>query len=340
MIVSFTPKEILFASDRFRYYLKEGTVEDVLSHKLEINHTNLKDHIETYETNCSKIHEGLICGGDGRFSDIITEGKNTPEQIIERLKRKGKLNAYWSCHVGELGKLTNITYKNGEIETKEQTTDNIWFDSFSPEIKEIFFKKYIMQFYLANTQEKIKIINEFFKEVTALFGGTAGGVPQIATLNEKGFQWITTQNFTTYSLNWMPEKIETEASDEQSWAQTSWTPILELGFTCESTMLCFIHAYVRGSCTNIGSGNLIGENRLILELDGTNIETTFGIIGFAWLVPNGLIRGTYCPHTVAIIQKGMHTLKIKMRTLSTDIVAYAVDRRLSVIKGMYQGGTT
>jgi len=336
MIVSFTPKEILFASDSFRYYLKEGTVEDVLSHKLEINHTNLKDHIETYETNCSKIHEGLICGGDGRFSDIITEGKNTPEQIIERLKRKGKLNAYWSCHVGELGKLTNITYKNGEIETKEQTTDNIWFDSFSPEIKEIFFKKYIMQFYLANTQEKIKIIHEFFKEITTLFNGLAGGTPQIAILNENGFNYIIPQNFTAYSLNWMPEKIETASATDYSWSSQTYTTILQLDFECESTMLLLILAHC-----HVWSGLDREVVDVRLTLDDVELNDSRIYLGSTDPISaSANLYDCYSVHSVRIVVKGSHSLKLQMASGTTNFhTIYAKTRRLSIIKSFYQGGT-
>jgi hypothetical protein len=338
MIVSFTPKEIIFVSDTYRYFLKEGTTEDVLNHKLEIDHTNLKDHIESYETNCPKIHEGLICGGDGRFSDIIKD-KNTPEQIIERLKHKGKLNAYWSCHIGELGKLTSIIYKNGEIETQEQTTDNIWFDSFALEIKEIFFKKYIAQFYMANTQEKIKIINEFFKEITALFNGLAGGTPQIAILNEKGFNYITTQNFTAYSLNWMPEKIETALATDFSWSSTEWTDILELPFTCDSKMLLFIHAYVHGFIFN-NTGNPATIHRVhYLTLDGNGLPVTDCVIG-GYCPNQSQFNAPYSVHTVAIVEKGSHTIKIRMRAMLANTTAWAFDRRLSILKGFYQGGTT
>lgn len=344
--VAFTPKETFCFSDRLRYYLTENTAEDVLNHRLEIDHTNLKEHIESYETNAPKIHKitkniALVSGGDGRFTDII-EGlntrKNTVTQILQRLKRKGKLNAYWNCHIAQLGKLTSIRYKNGEIELKEQTTDNIWFDSFAPEIKEIFFKKYINFFYLATTQEKIKIVNEFFKEVTELFGGLAGGKAEIAILNEQGVQWIRTQNFTTYASNWCPEKIETVSTTVYAWSSTDWTDILSLQFECESSMLALIFGYAYFNYTNNESQNVKGASFRLL-MDDVQITGTMGETSS--LVPTGgLLYGTYHIHTVAIKEKGTHVLKLQTRALTTYNSVGVYDRRLSILKGFYQGGTT
>jgi hypothetical protein len=347
MIVAFTPKETLFVSDTFRYYLKEGTSEDVLDHRLEINHSNLKEHVEHYETDCPKIHKvtgntGLICGGDGRFSDIpegLNEGENTVTQILQRLKRKGNINAYWSCHIAQLGKLTSIIYKNGEIETTEQTTDNIWFDSFAPEIKEIFFKKYINFFYLATTQEKIKIINEFFKEVTALFGGLAGGKAEIAILNEQGFQWVRSQNFTAYSMNWCPEKIETESAVDIAISDTFFTDILELPFECESTMLLFISAYVNGYIYNNSANPAAMYKVHRLLLDGNYVPVTYCTIG-GYCLSASHLDAPYSIHTVAIVVKGSHVLKIQMCAVQINSIAYAIQRRLTILKGFYQGGST
>lgn len=353
--VASTSKETFFFSDRIRYYLTENTAEDVLNHRLEIDHNNLKEHIESYETDAPKIHRitrstVLVCGGDGRFSDII-EGLNTQKdtvaQILERLKRKGNINAYWSCHIAQLGKLTSIIYKNGEIETKEQTTDTIWFDSFAPEIKEIFFKKYINFFYLATTQEKIKIINEFFKEVTLLFGGLAGGKAEIAILNEQGFQWIRSQNFTTYSMNWCPEKIDTEMATTVSWSSDlNWTDDsndpLHLEVTCDSKMLLFINAYCRLSTWKepSTSGKQIGS-AFKLVIDTTDLPATEGhIANWADASSGYWVKGVYSCHTVAILEKGIHTIKLRVRMMGgTGVTAYFYDRRLSALKGFYQGGT-
>lgn len=202
MIVSYTPDEILFASDTFRYYLKSDTVKAVLEHTLEINHKNFKEHIEKIEFNKPKIHKitrntGLIAGGDGRLNDVIqnlNKRKNIPKQIMERLEQYDH-EAFWSCHVATVRKgkvqLTSIFYKNGKITTKQHIKDNISLDSFAPEMKDIFFKKYVMQFYISNTQEKIKILNEFFNEITELFNKLAGGNPKIAKIDSEGFKWIS-----------------------------------------------------------------------------------------------------------------------------------------------------
>jgi hypothetical protein len=348
MIVSFTPKEILFASDTFRYFLTEDTTERVLNHALEITHTNLKEYVETYETNAPKIRRitkstGLICGGDGRFSDIpegLNKRKNIAKQILERLEQKGKIKAFWSCHIGRLhnGKitLTSIIYESGKITTNEHTKEDVTFDSFAPEMKKRFP---FMVFYIANTQEKITVINEFFRETTERYGGLAGGIPQIAILNEKGFQWIHPHNFTGYSLNWMPEKIETMASSELAWSSQDWTDILSLGFECESTMLCIILIDARGSIKkDAGTAEANAEYRLLL--DGNYISGTFGWIGKVEFTVNEALHGHYSMHTVAIVPKGSHTLTMQMIANIGGSTARAYDRRLTIIKGFYQGGAT
>jgi len=340
MIVSFTPKEILFASDSFRYYVKEGTSEDVLNHTLEINHGNLKEYIETFETNCPKIHKitrnvGLICGGDGRFADVI-EGlnprKSIAKQIMERLQQKGKITAFWECRIGSWKKarctLTQITYKQGEIEVTEHTKDVIGFDSFAPEMQKRFP---FMPFYMANRKQKIEIINEFFKETTKLYNGMAGGVPTFAILNEKGFQGITTQNFTGYSYNWMPEKIETISTSTYAWSSTEWTDILTLNFECESTMLIILFADISYVRTYNASDDVL----LVLAMDDSQLSETASAIG-----SNGTIKTPYSMHSVQIPTKGSHHIDLKMKSAISGHTVEAYGRRLSILKGFYQGGTT
>jgi hypothetical protein len=343
-IVSFTPKEILFASDTYRYFLKEGTVEDVLSHKLEINHTNLKDHVESFETNQPKIHKisktcGLIAGGDGRFTDIIeglNKRKNITNQILERLQQKGKITAFWSCHIGRFRKgkveLTSIIYESGKITTKEHSNEDVNFDSFAPEMQKRFP---FMLFYMAKLQEKIKIINEFFAETTKLYNGMAGGIPQITIINEKGFQWITTQNFTGYSYNWMPEKIETISTTEVSWSSDTWTNILELGFECESKMICLMFATIDVRAVRASAGYASGLFQL--TLDGTELPATLMNAGAD---PILLIDDNIDIHTIAIVDKGSHTFRMRMCAGTVNTTVYAFHRRLSILKGFYQGGTT
>jgi len=348
LIVSFTPKEILFASDTFRYQLTENTSNAILNHTLEIDEHNLNDHIESYETDQPKIHKitrtiGLICGGDERFLDVIeglNKRKNIAKQILQRVQQKGKIKAFWGCHIGRVhnGKitLTSVIYESGKITINDHTKEDVTLDSFAPEMKKRFP---FMVFYLANTQEKITVINEFFKETTARYGGLAGGTPQIATLNENGFQWIHPHNFTGYSLNWMPEKIETMASSELAWSSQDWTDILSLGFECESTMLCIILIDARGSIKkDAGTAEANAEYRLLL--DGNYMSGTFGWIGKVEFTVNEILHGHYSMHTVAIVPKGSHTLTMQMIANIGGSTARAYDRRLTIIKGFYQGGTT
>ena len=203
LIVSFKPDEILFCSDTFRYYLKPDTVKDVLEHRLEITHANFKDHIEKIETDNPKIHQinknvGLICGGDGFFNNIIEDldaKKNIPKQIKKKLEQKKcDHSAFWSCHVGRFAKgkceLTSIVYKNGIIETEEHAGDHVSFDSFAPEMAKLFFSKHVSQFYISDTNEKIKILTRYFKEIAELYNDLAGKTPIKAKIDSEGFKWI------------------------------------------------------------------------------------------------------------------------------------------------------
>jgi hypothetical protein len=196
-----------------------------------------------------------------------------------------------------------------------------------------------MPFYLSNTQEKIKIITDFFQETTKLYNGLAGGTPQIALLNEKGFQWIRSQNFTAYSMNWCPEKLETESAVDIAISDTFFTDILELPFQCDSTMLIFINAYVNGYIYN-NSANPAAMYRLHrLLLDGNYVPVTYGMIG-GYCLSASHFDAPYSIHTVAIVGKGSHVLKIQMCAVQINSIAYAIQRRLTILKGFYQGGTT
>lgn len=345
LIISYTPSQILFASDSYRYYLKDGIVEDVLTHKLEVNHTNFEKHIETFQTDCPKIHRvtrniGLICGGDSRFSDIIeglNKHKNIEKQITERLQQKGTLKAFWSCHIGRTAKgkveLTSIIYECGKISATEHK-EGVVFDSFAPEMQKLFP---FMPFYMSNMEQKVKIVNEFFEQISKLYNGMAGGTPIIARIDRNGFHWITRhyQNFTAYSLNWMPEKIETTSATEFSWSQIDWTNILELSIECESKMLLFIQGFARLEVSKATEGVTYGYIQLTIddsEISATNM--TFGAYPvYQWY-------GDYGVHSVAALDKGIHTLRMRFRSYSTEITVKARDRRLTVLKSFYQGGAT
>jgi len=149
------------------------------------------------------------------------------------------------------------------------------------------------------------------------------------------------QDFTTYSYNWTPDKLETTSTTSTSWSQTSWTDILSLQFECESVMLCFISAYAYSRVYN-GTGSAqecVGMFRIIY--DGTPISATIGDIG-GYTRNTKYFRSPYSSHTVKIANKGTHTVKIQMCVYIpvSNATVYAFDRRLTIIKGFYQGGTT
>jgi hypothetical protein len=351
-IIGFTPTEIIFASDEKRYYPKKDVVEKTLSGEIQIDHKNLREYIAEIETDVPKIRQlgkstALIYGGTGDFLDVIeglNEHENISDQITERLKCKEKITAYWNCHVAQLGKLTTIIYKNGEIETKEQVTENIWLSSFVPEVKDIFFKRYITAFYLGDTEEKTAVLQEFFKEITELFHGDVGGLPVIARISKDGFEWIVKPKvlpfacFTGYSNNWCPEKLETMSTTSLSWSSTDWTNVLDLQFECESTMLIVAFAFMDTEMYRASAGSLFGFVKL--TLDDVDLPATQAVLyedggnGLtAFEVPVHI-------HTVFTALKGVHHLKIAMRVYSSSYTIWGYSRRLSILKGFYQGGTT
>jgi hypothetical protein len=356
LITSYTSSEIVLVSDLFRYVLKKGVLEDVLNQKLQITHENLKERVERIEKDAPKIHRltknvALSCSGDCSFNDIIQNlnaRKDVPKQILARLQNK-KLEAFWTCHVASFNKktgkaeLTSIIYEKGSLKTKESTQDNITLDSFALETKDLFFKKYGMVFYVGSTEEKTKIIQEFFSEITELFQGDAGGEPIIAKIDKDGFKWIVkpkqsrAQNFTTYAYNWCPEKIETQSTTEVAWSQQTWTTVLELTFECESTMLLLILAHAVGRLYSTEAGHKGFSFRLTLD-DTELYDTNMRFIGYHSAA--NYRQDNYSVHNVAIKTKGSHSLKLQMYTESLNCILYTYGRRLSILKGFYQGGTT
>jgi hypothetical protein len=357
--ISYTPTQIVLASDMFGYWLKKGVLEEVLNQKLQITHENLKECVERIERDRPKIHRltknmAVCCGGDSSFSDIIQNlntRKDVPKQILARLKNK-KLNAFWTCHIPKFNKktgkceLTDIVYDRGTVKTKENTQDNISFDSFALETKDLFFKKYVMAFYVGNTEEKTKVIQEFFSEITELFQGDAGGQAVIAKIDKDGFKWIVkpkqsrAQNFTAYSHNWCPEKIETTATTEYAWSDQTFTVVLELSFECESTMLLFISAFAAGQIKNVSLADWsMCLANFHLKIDGSFVATTEALLGSP-LQQGKKFLASYSTHSVAILPKGSHTLQLCMRAEYSGTTAYCTSRRLTIMKGFYQGGAT
>jgi hypothetical protein len=323
----------------------------VLEHRLIVDHNNFKEYIESFETNAPKIHRltkktALCSGGDGSFSDVIqtlNPRKNIPKQILERLKKK-HLTAFWFCHVATVRKgkptLTSISYEAGEIKTEESVSDNITLNSFAPEMKDIFFGKYVMPFYIGTTGEKTKILQEFFDEIGKLYEGRAGGTPVIAKIDKDGFKWVTkaprahVQNFTGYGVKWMPQKIETMLSTELAWSSLDWTNILELSFECENKELVFALVHSAMHTYDVGYGyfrlliddNILPESQIELgRSDGSGTASFYG---------------NYATNNVAILEKGSHILKVQMCTGVTGKTVYAKARRITILKGFYAGGAS
>jgi hypothetical protein len=358
-ITFFSKNEIVLISDQYRYSLNDDVLKEVLSHKLEITHENFEQSVQTIERDAPKIfrfgkNTGIIAAGDCRFSSILTtlnKRGNIIKQILEQLKQK-KLGGFWSCRIGkynvkkEKAEMVSITYENGQVNITEHDRDTIGFDSFSPEMKDIFFKKYATIFYIGNTKEKTMVVKEFFAEISALYNNKAGGQAVIAKIDKDGFAWITKpkpsycQNFTTYAYNWMPEKIETTATTEYAWSDQTFTVVLELSFECESTMLLFISAFAAGQIKNVSLADWsMCLANFHLKIDGTFVATTEALLG-APLQQGKKFLAPYSTHSVAILPKGSHTLQLCMRAEYSGTTGYCTSRRLTIMKGFYQGGTT
>jgi hypothetical protein len=357
--VTFSSKdEILLVSDQFRYLLKDNVVEDTLAHRLTVTHENFEQCVQTIERDAPKIFRfgkniGLIAAGDTRFSSILTtlnKRGNIRKQILDELKQK-KIEGFWTCRIGwynrkkEKTEMVSITYENGKVDVTEHDRDTVGFDSFSPEMKDIFFKKYAMLFYLGDTEEKTVVVKEFFDEISKLYNGKAGGQAVIAKIDKDGFKWIVkpkvspSVNFTGYSYNWCPEKIETSQATTLSWSSTAWTDILELPFECESTMLLLIHGYANGYIHNDETSPKLCERSHDLTLDGNPLPVTLAWIG-GYCLNNSWLSAPYSVHTIAIVEKGSHIIRLRMKANVINSTANAYERRLSMLKGFYQGGST
>ena len=323
----------------------------MLEHRLIVDHNNFKEYIESFETNAPKIHRltkktALCSGGDGSFSDVIQNlnpRKNISKQILERLKKKHQ-KAFWFCHIATVRKgkptLTSMSYEAGEIKTEESVKDNITLNSFAPEMRDIFFGKYVMPFYISTTGEKTKILQQFFDEISKLYEGQAGGTPIIAKIDKDGFRWITkppnahVHNFTTYSNSWMPSKIETVATTEYSWTSENWTTILELGFECENKEILFILAHAEIDIWDAKYAYF----RLVM--DSTEIPASYMALGRVDGSNTASFFGCYSTNNVLIVEKGQHALKLQLASYITDKIVAARSRRLTIQKGFYQGGAS
>lgn len=356
--LDFAKNELTFISDTYRYLLKDGVVKDVLTHRLEVTHKNFEDCIQSIYNDAPKIFKfgkntGILAAGDTRFSTILTtlnKRGDIIKQILDELKQR-KIEGFWSCRIGKYNRkkekieLTTVTYENGKVEVIEHDRDTVGFSSFSPEMKDIFFKKYATSFYLSEMEEKITTVKEFFEEISTLYNNKAGGQPIIARLDKNGFRWIVkpkrscVQNFTTYAYNWMPDRIETVATSSYAWSNVTWTDILQLDFACDAKTLCFIFGFCFSEIENDSGGQAIRYAMHRLILDGNEIIPTLARMGTS--TPNGAtFDATYHVHTLYIAEKGSHTLKLQLSVSANDSTARAYERRLTILRGFYQGGTT
>lgn len=201
-IAWFSPKQILFVADKFTYTIPNAILEPFLNESKQITPQNMKEIVMKAEKTTSKIkqiskNKGLIFGGLCTLNDAIQKlnpRKNLTKQIIEKLKQH-KEKTKWSCIIGSYEKnrckCTEIIYTNGKVQTRELTNESITIDAFSPEIVELFKVRYVQPLLHCTTlEQQIQMFKRFFRKITTLFKGLAGGEPQIAKIDEEGFKWV------------------------------------------------------------------------------------------------------------------------------------------------------
>ena len=76
-----------------------------------------------------------------------------------------------------------------------------------------------------------------------------------------------------------------------------------------------------------------------LVLDDTEIPAVFHEAKL-YAVNGEYTKWNYAPHAVITTTKGSHTIKLQIKNFIENTALYAWHRRLSIIKGFYQGGTT
>lgn len=140
-----------------------------------------------------------------------------------------------------------------------------------------------------------------------------------------GDQVPTFQDFTGYSYNWCPEKLETMSATTVSWTSGSWTDILTLNVECESTMLLLIFAHCH--CYNATATAVVHR----LNIDDVPLTDTY---------VEHYSRGNYSVHSVKIATKGSHHIDMTMALGGAGGTVYGYERRVTVLKSFYQGGTT
>jgi hypothetical protein len=201
-ITTFNPDQIIFASDQLAYQWKDNLLDLFFDEKMTFDHTNIKGCIEKVLVNkypkILKIgsHTAIIRGGDVRLNHV-TDGLDTTtsivEQIISRLKQTNIKPSIWACEVGSFTdscSVHSITYHNRTIQ-KQHNIIGQSINTLSQEIVDIFHKQFATDLWFAETNaKKIHVLNQFFKEISDLYNGLAGGIPIIALINREGFKWL------------------------------------------------------------------------------------------------------------------------------------------------------
>jgi len=153
-----------------------------------------------------------------------------------------------------------------------------------------------------------------------------------------GDQTPAFQDFTAYSYKWMPEKIETESATDLAWGDSDPVVILELPFECESKTICLIHACADLATKNTDASTQSAKTEVLLDIDTTTVPASKQKVGFSALPSNHLIYGCYSTTSIVILEKGKHLLKMWLTLTGVSVDSYAYHRRITILKGFYQGG--
>lgn len=150
------------------------------------------------------------------------------------------------------------------------------------------------------------------------------------------------QDFTAYSYNWMPDKLETVSPDDYANLTGDWTTVLMLDdIDLDSTMIIILWGWAYVTATRKigqGSGNTYVYLRLLV--DDTDAYC-FCLIG-GILDAGDPFAGCYAPHLAISLTKGSHNIKMQARVWNAtynDGTIHA-GRRLSLITAYGEGGTS
>jgi hypothetical protein len=164
ILVDYTPSQILFASDTYRYHLREGWQPE-----------NFEKFIEKIDKNHPKIYPiskntVIACGGSEDYS-------------------------FFAIYIASLVKdkctLKTVNIENGKVKFSTAKENAIYFASFSPKITDIFKAKHLFPVTVAPAlEDKTHAIKLFFEEASETFKGLVDPKPILAKLDHEGFTWI------------------------------------------------------------------------------------------------------------------------------------------------------